>query len=70
MSDGVWIFLNSSVFGSQSSVSNLPASNCWRSLPEPAISSTLPVRSSAAWIALTCMSSGTSSIDQWPFFSL
>ena len=55
-----------SVSGSQMIVRNLPASNCLRSLPDPAMISTLPVRSSAAWIALTRMSSGTLSIDQCP----
>ncbi len=70
MSLGVWTFLKVSVSGSQRIVRNLPASNCLRSLPDPAMISTLPVRSSAAWIALTRMSSGTLSIDQCPERSL
>jgi hypothetical protein len=70
MSLGVWIRLNSSVSGSHRIVLNLPASNCLRSLPDPATISTLPVRSSAAWSALTRMSSGTDSIDQCPARSL
>jgi hypothetical protein len=66
MSVGVAIFLNSSVFGSQRSDSNLPASKLPTLLPDPAMISTLPVYSSAAWTALTRMFAGTGRIDQCP----
>ena len=69
MSLGVSMRLNLSVAGSHRIVWNLPASNCL-SLPDPATIRTLPVRSSAAWIALTRIFSGTDRIDQWPLRSL
>jgi hypothetical protein len=39
-------------------------------LPLPAMISTLPVLSNAAWIALTRKPAGTGSCAQWPYFSL
>ena len=70
MSDGVFTRSNVSVFGSQRTVLNEPASKLLRSLPEPAMIRTLPVRSSAAWMAFTRMSSGTSRVDHCPCSAL
>lgn len=65
-STGVGIFLKVFAAGSHRMVSKVPASKFFWLLPEPAISSTLPVCSRAAWMALIRYRSGTSTSAQEP----
>jgi hypothetical protein len=67
---GVGTSVNRLATGSNSAVRNVPASNASRLLPLPAMISTLPVFSSAAWIALTRNFGGTGTRAQRPYFCL
>lgn len=69
-SAGVGTFLMVPLTGSQIRVSNFFASKLSWLLPDPATSSTLPVRSSAAWIVFCRYFSGKSMISHLPFAAL
>lgn len=56
--------------GSHRTVSKVPASKFFSSLPEPATISTFPVCRSAAWIALVRYSFGMSTRSQEPYSAL
>lgn len=67
---GVGTFLMVFLTGSQIRVSYLFASKLSWLLPDPATSSTLPVRSSAAWMVFCRYFSGNSTISHLPFAAL
>jgi hypothetical protein len=67
---GVGMSLIVPLTGSQIRVSNFFASKLSWLFPEPAISRTLPVRRSAAWIVFSRYFSGNSMISHLPFAAL
>ncbi|CAM5481324.1 hypothetical protein SCYAM73S_04556 [Streptomyces cyaneofuscatus] len=69
-SSGVGIFWKTFSAGSHSTVSKVPASKFFSSLPEPATISTFPVCRSAAWMALVRYSFGMSTRSQEPYSAL
>ena len=65
-SSGVSISLTSLVIGFHSRVRKVPAANCFASLPDPASTSTSPVRSTTECTALISMSSGKAMVSHRP----